>query len=291
MEPKIKHRIIGIIILIAVIIIVFPLLFHKSNSLPTAAELSVSIPPEPAAPKVQVQLPQGLSSTAMPSTAASVQTGTSQPAASNTAENTVSAMTLTPAAELSSASAVKATTAHGQSTQQIQPMTAGQSAVPVKKTLAQPLPSVTRQNVAPTIPAKKIAAPKKSVQPMTISQPMMSPTAKTQPAASQTVSTQSSTAVSVSSSLPMKNIVVDYSKAWVIQVGVFSDSDHAEQLLQILRKEGFGSYTQTIHTQEGKILTKVFVGPNMSKKTIETMLQTLKSKYHLNGIVTHYQMP
>lgn len=66
MQTKTKQRIIGAIVLLAVVAIFLPVLFH--NARPSAnLKLSTTIPPAPAKPVVQLQLPAIKSSPAVPS--------------------------------------------------------------------------------------------------------------------------------------------------------------------------------------------------------------------------------
>lgn len=66
MQTKTKQRIIGAIVLLAIVAIFLPVLFH--NARPSAnLKLSTTTPPAPAKPVVQLQLPAIKSSPAVPS--------------------------------------------------------------------------------------------------------------------------------------------------------------------------------------------------------------------------------
>jgi len=214
-ESKIKQRIIGIIVLIAIIIIILPFVFHKSRSLPTI-NLAAKIPPEPAAPKVQIQLPEGISTNAVKSKA-------------------------------------------------VPKLVVIKSAPKPIKPIAKPTPK----------PIKPIVKPVSTLQPKLIQKPK--PIQKSKPV------------IKKAASFPLQNIVINHPKAWVIQVGTFSDAANAKRLLVALHKAGYDTYIQPFYAQNGKNFTKVFVGPNISHKKIETIQQILKLKYHISGVVTHYQ--
>ena len=75
--------------------------------------------------------------------------------------------------------------------------------------------------------------------------------------------------------------------AWVIQLGTFSREKNAHNLLLQVRHQGYDAYSQTI-TSNGKKLTKVFVGPNISYKEIQRIKEDLERRYHLRGIIQSY---
>jgi len=78
-------------------------------------------------------------------------------------------------------------------------------------------------------------------------------------------------------------------KAWVVQLGSFSMTSHANRLVVKLRQQGFSAYQRTSHTQQG-VITRVFVGPQISKRKMEQINHQLTHKFHLKGVVRKYHV-
>ena len=70
--------------------------------------------------------------------------------------------------------------------------------------------------------------------------------------------------------------------AWTIQLGAFKNKKNINNLLKKLNKAGFQVHTIPKEVMDGN-LTKVFVGPDVSKKTLEGKLPRLKRLTNLNG--------
>ena len=70
--------------------------------------------------------------------------------------------------------------------------------------------------------------------------------------------------------------------AWTIQLGAFQNKENINTLLKKLNKAGFQVHTIPKEVMEGQ-LTRVFVGPDVSKKALEEKLPRLKRLTNLNG--------
>ena len=70
--------------------------------------------------------------------------------------------------------------------------------------------------------------------------------------------------------------------AWTIQLGAFKNAKNINALLKKLHKAGFQAHTIPNEVVDGA-LTRVFVGPNVSKKTLEEKLSQLKDLTKLQG--------
>ena len=70
--------------------------------------------------------------------------------------------------------------------------------------------------------------------------------------------------------------------AWTIQLGAFQNKANINSLLKKLSKEGFQVHTIPKEVMDGQ-LTRVFVGPGVSKKALEDKLPRLKRLTKLNG--------
>ncbi len=74
--------------------------------------------------------------------------------------------------------------------------------------------------------------------------------------------------------------------AWIIQVASFVHHDYAKHLLQQLRAKGFDAYLQK--SREGKVITRVFIGPEISRDKINKIQKKLKRQMRLNGVIKKY---
>jgi cell division septation protein DedD len=76
-------------------------------------------------------------------------------------------------------------------------------------------------------------------------------------------------------------------QAYVIQLGVFGNSDHADRLIAKLRRKGFNAfgYKQQI---KHKILTHVYVGPMITRKRAKVMRSKLHKDMKIKGMITKF---
>jgi DedD protein len=72
------------------------------------------------------------------------------------------------------------------------------------------------------------------------------------------------------------------SQAWTIQLGAFQNAKNINLLLKKLHKAGFQAHTVPTEVIDGE-LTRVFVGPDVSKKKLEKLLPQLKRLTKLQG--------
>jgi DedD protein len=70
--------------------------------------------------------------------------------------------------------------------------------------------------------------------------------------------------------------------AWTIQLGAFQNKENINSLLKKLNNAGFQVHTIPHEVVDGQ-LTRVFVGPDISKKKLEEQLPRLKRLTNLNG--------
>ena len=71
-------------------------------------------------------------------------------------------------------------------------------------------------------------------------------------------------------------------EAWTIQLGAFKNAKNINSLLKKLHKAGFQAHTTPNEVVDG-VLTRVFVGPDISKKMLESKLSQLKKLTKLQG--------
>ena len=75
--------------------------------------------------------------------------------------------------------------------------------------------------------------------------------------------------------------------AWVIQLGVFGNRENVIKLVTQLRKQGYTTFTKPAQPEKGQI-TRVYVGPDLSKAKLIKMLPKLKEKTNLQGKIYPY---
>ena len=86
-----------------------------------------------------------------------------------------------------------------------------------------------------------------------------------------------------------KSDAADDDAGWVIQLGSFRHEKNVKALLAKLEKAGYRAFSRKIQTSSGP-LNKVFVGPDLDKKKLESALPHLKELTSLKGKVTTFKV-
>jgi len=86
-----------------------------------------------------------------------------------------------------------------------------------------------------------------------------------------------------------KSDAADDDAGWVIQLGSFRHEKNVKALLTKLEKAGYRAFSRKIQTSSGP-LNKVFVGPDLDKKKLESALPHLKELTSLKGKVTTFKV-
>jgi len=81
----------------------------------------------------------------------------------------------------------------------------------------------------------------------------------------------------------------DDDAGWVIQLGSFRHEKNVKALLDKLEKAGYRAFSRKIQTSSGP-LNKVFVGPDLDKKALESALPHLNELTNLKGKVTTFKV-
>ncbi len=76
--------------------------------------------------------------------------------------------------------------------------------------------------------------------------------------------------------------------AWVIQLGSFTDANHAKTLVAQLQAKGFTAYTRTFKTAKGVTMTRVLAGPETQRAKAQALQTKLASDLHLQGVIVAY---
>ncbi len=76
--------------------------------------------------------------------------------------------------------------------------------------------------------------------------------------------------------------------AWVIQLGSFKHKKNVDALVEKLKSQGYVVFTRPIKTRSG-YLTKVFVGPELNRQTLEDQLASLEKITQTKGKIAQFQ--
>ena len=78
-------------------------------------------------------------------------------------------------------------------------------------------------------------------------------------------------------------------KAWIVQMGSFSDEAKAFQFRDRLRQMGYSCYIVPGEDSQGRRYFRVRVGPELLRSRAEALRQQLKQKTGLEGLVMRYR--
>lgn len=76
---------------------------------------------------------------------------------------------------------------------------------------------------------------------------------------------------------------------WVVQLGSFKHEKNVKVLLKTLTNAGYRAYSRPVMTSVGE-LTKVFVGPELTREKLELALPHLKEITGLKGKITAFEV-
>lgn len=75
--------------------------------------------------------------------------------------------------------------------------------------------------------------------------------------------------------------------AWMVQVSSFGSEQNAHALRDELLKDGFTAFTRTFDSGSGKV-TRVFVGPKISREKASELKETLDTKLNVKTLVVSF---
>jgi len=258
-DIKLKKRIIGFLLLIGFGLILVPLFF--GHAIPEdELKLSSHVPAAPAAPK-NIAVPMPDSSVTMPDVA-SVSVPTTQAVAPHSPSAVVFEQVQS-TADVNAPSIPAPSAAPA-----VVPSTAPVSS---KAGAASPNNSNNLSSTAsaptPVISTAKapVEAPKPPVPALKLSKSISSVTSKK-------ASTQTK------KELPL-------TKAWVVQLGSFSDKANADRLVKKLQAQGFKAYKKTTQTTKGPLI-RVLIGPELTRSQAQSTAKKLKDQLGLTSVVT-----
>lgn len=74
-----------------------------------------------------------------------------------------------------------------------------------------------------------------------------------------------------------------------VRLGSFGNASNASTLVTRLQEAGHRAYSRRIESSQGP-LTAVFVGPVVDRATANTLLETLRQDFELNGMIVRYEI-
>lgn len=77
------------------------------------------------------------------------------------------------------------------------------------------------------------------------------------------------------------------SSAWVVQLGSFSSAVNAKKLVNELRANGFAAHLRTSKASGGS-MTRVYVGPEVKRAAADSLRSSLARDLHLKGVVVAF---
>ncbi|QJR82232.1 SPOR domain-containing protein [Alteromonas pelagimontana] len=113
-------------------------------------------------------------------------------------------------------------------------------------------------------------------------------------ATGQNASVAKAEAVAIKDNLATQTVVNDPVSAdedggWVVQLGSFRHQKNVKQLLANLENAGYRAFSRPIKTNSG-LLTKVFVGPDLDKASLQSAIPHLQEITGLKGKVTRFKV-
>ncbi len=77
-------------------------------------------------------------------------------------------------------------------------------------------------------------------------------------------------------------------QAWVVQLGALKNADKINEIIVVLRRSGHRAFTAPAVPVPGKI-TRLYVGPDISRQKLESVLPKINALSGLNGQIKAYR--
>lgn len=299
MERKTKHRLLGIMVVIGLVIILLPL-FQDTKDIPPTTTLAAAPPfPDQSEQVASKDESVAVESAPMPQPEIASNAPTVENSINQQPDDTISTTSValttkeTPSSEVSN-----------QATPSLTPASQEVAATKVAEDEA------TSEETAPQLVASN------AEKPLTASDNTVSKSEATQvnsasdesakkyhyrilddkktldKDAIESLMTPHSVSSSVTSSAPAyseeKGISNLKTPVWVIQMGSYKNKDNAMRIVNQLRAGGYKAFVQETKTALGN-QTRVFVGPEAKLNLANVLVSRLQEEMHMQGIVVKYQ--
>ena len=77
--------------------------------------------------------------------------------------------------------------------------------------------------------------------------------------------------------------------AWIVQVASFSNESNANKLKERLQAKGYKAYVKAAPTRSGKMLQRVFVGPELKKAVAERHKTEIEEAFKLKALLHEFK--
>ncbi|MBS0358531.1 MAG: SPOR domain-containing protein [Proteobacteria bacterium] len=296
MDEKMKQRIIGGAVLVALAAIFIPFMLHDKQPGMKVSKAEFQVPPPPAQPEV-AQLTQPSNPTtastdqkasdATLASAPSTETNTNQTSTSTDSQS----VELTPPAQATGASAdsqmpsfeTEGGAPEASAAGTTNPAGASQAQTTTAAGTASPSASLSTEAAAQTAMNEASAPTPANTQNSAAATPSAKATeANTQKAAA------SKPAKAQAKSNKAKVSSAGNQKGWVIQLGTFSQANNAKTLQKKLSAKGYPVFAETSKTAKGTTVTRLYVGPKNSRDEAMKMQNQLQKVAKVKGVVVSY---
>lgn len=264
-ESRLTQRLVGAIVLVALMVIFVPLLFEKEEPTPT-----IELPPVPPVPTQEIPLPPPViipldrpqASLPPPPELTEEMPGTASPAAGTPSGNEASLDEPTPAGA-------------GEPPAEGEPSEPGLAAAERESLPAEPEAPVSPEGPAQTRP--RAAAPRSA------------PSARPRP--DETLASARPRAAAAPPAVGSPPVSSDVKReqpsGWVVQVATFKNSESAMELRDRLQRKGHKVFIEVLQHQ-GENLYRVRVGPESKRGEADQIRQTLAKEFSLEPLVMSY---
>ncbi|MBN1684824.1 MAG: SPOR domain-containing protein [Gammaproteobacteria bacterium] len=283
MDSKMKHRLIGLIVLVALIVIFLPMLFKKESQ---EVSMIVQSPQKPSVSEDKLTMPVTESSEGVVSQVPSE----SEQAAPEISEDEEAALPSEgeetiqpPAPEVTPVIPAAPVTIKPQviaipkqpivATSVASVVARPQVKLPTKPQITTPTITTVTTSVKPPIKVTKVS-PKPIYTPIIHAPKIIAP--------------QKMVSVPKISYQKRKQVAQKLDRGWVVQMGSFTEKARAENLVKRLQKSGFKAFSYQTKTARGMVI-RVYVGPVVHRDQAEVLLQKVQQKMKLKGFVASYK--
>lgn len=88
---------------------------------------------------------------------------------------------------------------------------------------------------------------------------------------------------------PVVNESTGVANAWIVQVASFSNESNANKLKERLQAKGYKAYVKAAPTKSGKVLQRVFVGPELKKALAERQKKEIEEAFKLKALLHEFE--
>lgn len=257
MDQKRTQRIVGIVIVIALVIILFPLLFSKTDSTTTTVA-TVKAPPFPDQPTTNTDIAMQVTNEAPANDTQPVVTPVASEEA-NVAEKPLIEKTAEAEQAVTTAPAID--TVNQKPNESIKIADTPQLLNDEPPLPVVPVDNKTKSQDEVPLPAKSSKENRTHVK---------SVLAKSKPA-----------------HLIQKDLMKLNTTAWVVQMGSFRDKNNAHRLADRLRSAGYKAFTREVTAKNGSQV-RVYVGPEFKHLAATKLSSQIEHDLNMHGIIVTY---